>query len=63
MIWLLAGVVVGFILPLVIIPGTLSRLYKENGQAAAIKVWLMASAVAIPGMLLFVWVIAVFFVN
>lgn len=63
MIWLLAGALVGFILPLLIIPGTLRTIYNERGQAAAIKVWLLGSAVAVPGMVLFVWVVAFFFVN
>jgi hypothetical protein len=63
MIWLVAGALVGFILPLLIIPGTLSRIDKEQGRAAAVRVWLLASAVAAPGMVLFVWVVAFFFVN
>jgi hypothetical protein len=61
-IWLVAGAVVGFLLPLLIIPGTLSQIYRERGRAAAIKLWLLGSALAVPGMMLFVWVIAVFFV-
>lgn len=63
MIWLLAGVVVGFILPLLIIPGTLRKINDENGRAAAVKVWLLASALAVPGMMLFVWVTVFFYGN
>ncbi|ALK10890.1 hypothetical protein [Blastochloris viridis] len=63
MIWLLVGVALGFVLPLLVIPSTLKNIYKERGQAAAIRVWLLASALAVPGMLLFVWVVALFFMG
>ncbi|BAR99132.1 hypothetical protein BV133_1539 [Blastochloris viridis] len=53
----------GFVLPLLVIPSTLKNIYKERGQAAAIRVWLLASALAVPGMLLFVWVVALFFMG
>ncbi|KAA5603610.1 hypothetical protein [Blastochloris sulfoviridis] len=56
--WLILGVVLGLITPLAVVPGTLRKIYNEDGQWAAAKLYLILATISVIGMLFFTFVAA-----
>lgn len=56
MIWLISGVLLGLIVPLAVIPGTIRKVYNEDGRSAATKLYLATCAISVPGMVFFMLV-------
>lgn len=56
--WLILGIVLGLVTPVAVVPGTLRKIYNEDGQWAAAKLYLILATISVIGMLFFTLVAA-----